>query len=153
MTINEQVVERIISLIENGVLKKGERIPSLRSLSGQLNVSVNTVREAYWKLENRMYIEAVPQSGYYVRRPPPSEKSVRSMSPAELDPREVTICTVYSALKKAEDAGKLVQLGVAVLDRSYWPEGTMTRFHQKAMRQHPEEVFDYMISPGYLPLR
>ena len=64
----EQVAEKIINLIKKGVLKEGDRIPSIRQLSQELNVSVNTVKEAYWKLENCNYIEAVPQSGFYVKK-------------------------------------------------------------------------------------
>jgi DNA-binding transcriptional MocR family regulator len=45
----------------------GERIPSVRNLSRQMRVSVNTVMEAYVRLENAGLIEARPQSGYYVR--------------------------------------------------------------------------------------
>jgi len=63
-----QVAERILNLINNGVLKQGEKIPSIRQLSQELNVSINTVKEAYWKLERQNYIIAVPQSGFYVQK-------------------------------------------------------------------------------------
>ena len=64
-----QVAERILNLIHNGVLKKGEKIPSIRQLSQELNVSINTVKEAYWKLERQNYIVAVPQSGFTSKEP------------------------------------------------------------------------------------
>ena len=38
-------------------LKPGERIPSVRALSRQMRVSVNTVMEAYAQLENGGMIE------------------------------------------------------------------------------------------------
>ncbi len=153
MTINEQVAERIISLIENGALKQGEKIPSLRRLSEQLNVSVNTVREAYWKLENRNYIEAVPQSGYFVRSVTPAAMSPECVSPIEMDPREVSICEVYNALLYADGAREIVQLGLALLGREYWPERKMIKFYRMAIQRHPAEAFDYMKPSGYRPLR
>ena len=64
----EMVAERILNLISKGVLKEGDKIPSIRQLSKELNVSINTVKDAYWKLESRNYIVAVPQSGFYVKK-------------------------------------------------------------------------------------
>jgi DNA-binding transcriptional regulator YhcF (GntR family) len=43
-----------------------ERVPSIRNLSREMQVSINTVKEAYGYLEDRRVIEAKPQSGYYV---------------------------------------------------------------------------------------
>ncbi len=56
------------SLIEQGTLRPGHRVPSVRMMS-QRGVSIATVLQAYTVLENRGYLEARPQSGYYVRRP------------------------------------------------------------------------------------
>jgi DNA-binding transcriptional regulator YhcF (GntR family) len=64
----EQVSERILQLIEGGTLRPGQRVPSVRELSTQQGVSVSTVLQSYRKLENAGWIEARPQSGYYVRQ-------------------------------------------------------------------------------------
>src|ERR1043166_8880056 len=66
-TLYEQVAGRVAGLIECGTLGPGERIPSVRGLSRQLQVSATTVLGAYRLLEDRGVIEARPQSGYYVR--------------------------------------------------------------------------------------
>ncbi|MBD3880890.1 PLP-dependent aminotransferase family protein [Phormidium tenue FACHB-886] len=63
----EQVADRIAKLIQQGTLRAGDRIPSVRQLRSQLGVSVSTVLEAYRLLESEGLIEARPQSGYYVR--------------------------------------------------------------------------------------
>ncbi len=63
----EQVAEKITKLFEQGTLRPGERIPSVRRLSSQLAVSISTVLKAYFVLENRGLVEARPQSGFYVR--------------------------------------------------------------------------------------
>ena len=54
-------------LIEQGTLRPGHRLPSVRRLALQRDVSISTVLQAYTLLENRGWIEARPQSGYYVR--------------------------------------------------------------------------------------
>ncbi len=62
-----QVVNMIAGQVEMGTLRPGDRLPSLRSLSGQLNVSIPTVRQAYLELERQARIEARPKSGYFVQ--------------------------------------------------------------------------------------
>ncbi|MBI5575279.1 MAG: PLP-dependent aminotransferase family protein [Deltaproteobacteria bacterium] len=63
----EEVAARIGGLIEQGTYLPGDRIPSIRELSRRMNVSINTIMEAYANLENMGVVEARPQSGYYVR--------------------------------------------------------------------------------------
>ena len=52
--------------IENGSLKKGTKMPSIRRLSEDLSVSKTTVTGAYEQLCVEGYIKNIPQSGYYV---------------------------------------------------------------------------------------
>src|SRR5437868_10309420 len=66
-TLYKKVAVRISELIEHGTLRPGERVPSVRKYSTQQNVSIATVTQAYRLLEDRGFIEARPQSGYYVR--------------------------------------------------------------------------------------
>ncbi|GAB4195311.1 MAG: GntR family transcriptional regulator MpaR [Wenzhouxiangellaceae bacterium] len=63
----QQVVERISRQIHQGGLAPGERLPSLRQLSKQLQLSVPTVRQAYLELERQGLLEARPKSGYFVQ--------------------------------------------------------------------------------------
>src|SRR5689334_6574587 len=55
--------------IGRGVLRPGERIPSVRSFGRQQGVSISTVLEAFMWLENRGAIESRPKSGFFVRLP------------------------------------------------------------------------------------
>ena len=54
------------SLIEEGKLEAGAKLPSIRTCSIQLNLSRTTVETAYLMLAAEGYIAAKPQSGYYV---------------------------------------------------------------------------------------
>src|SRR6201984_587577 len=76
-----QITESMTQQVARGALRPGDRVPSLRRLSQQRRVSMSTALQAYLWLENRGYIEARPQSGFYVRTPfsalipePPFEK-------------------------------------------------------------------------------
>ena len=62
-----QVADNVADLITTGSLRAGDRVPSVRRLSGQQNVSIPTVLQAYMVLENRRMIEARPKSGFFVK--------------------------------------------------------------------------------------
>src|SRR5579862_9432124 len=64
-----QIAEGLTHQVTRGALRPGDRVPSLRQLSRQQRVSLSTALQAYLWLENRGYIEARPQSGFYVRTP------------------------------------------------------------------------------------
>lgn len=149
----EQVAERVVRLISNGVLKPGDRVPSLRQLSKELNVSLNTVKEAYWRLEDRNYIVAVPQSGFYVKQRSALETPSDKPDPALLDPQEVSLCRIYGAFQEAGRCTPEVSLAIATLDPEMWPREKMGRFMQETVRENQGEAYNYQMSPGYAPLR
>lgn len=52
--------------INSGLLKKGDKLPSLRTLCKQKSISMNTAIKAYNTLEDAGLIEPRPKSGYIV---------------------------------------------------------------------------------------
>lgn len=62
----EALAEEIAQSIRSGVLKFGDRLPSVRQASNSRGVSPSTVFEAYYLLEARGLIRARERSGYYV---------------------------------------------------------------------------------------
>src|SRR5262252_2154379 len=64
-----KVAHQIERQIRKGTLRVGDRVPSIRGLKRQQGVSVSTVLQAYFWLENQGWIEPRPQSGFYVRTP------------------------------------------------------------------------------------
>ena len=64
----EKVQAQVREMIDSGVLKSGDRVPSLRKMSRQCRVSIATVSQAYLQLEQKGLVEAREKSGFYVRR-------------------------------------------------------------------------------------
>ncbi|MGZ8287787.1 MAG: aminotransferase-like domain-containing protein [Telluria sp.] len=62
----EAFAEEIAQSIRTGVLKLGDRLPSVRQASASRGVSPSTVFEAYYLLEARGLVRARERSGYYV---------------------------------------------------------------------------------------
>jgi len=66
MKLYETLVDDLTRLIQSGVLRPGDRVPSVRELTRSRSVSPGTVLQAYGVLEDQRLIEARPRSGYYV---------------------------------------------------------------------------------------
>ena len=62
----QDVVNQILTLINNGKLKKGDQLPTERELTETLKVSRTTVREAIRSLESMKLVESRQGNGTYV---------------------------------------------------------------------------------------
>jgi DNA-binding transcriptional MocR family regulator len=60
------VADSVQRFIEDGTLRPGEKILSVRKMAKMSGVNPATVVKAYTVLENRGHLKARPQSGYYV---------------------------------------------------------------------------------------
>jgi len=149
----EKVLHSVSSMIHQGLLKEGDRVPSLRSMSEQTGTSVNTVRQAYDRLEQLFYIESVPQSGYYVRPLREEFKAIPARDPAKMNPLDVGMCRIFSAYQEQGGINPETALGIASLDPGLFPEKEMFRITSEISRERVSSVFQYQIPPGYLPLR
>ena len=61
-----KILDELMKQIEKGLLKKGDKIPSVRQLAQSYHCSKDTVQKALLELRYQKYIYAVPKSGYYV---------------------------------------------------------------------------------------
>jgi DNA-binding transcriptional MocR family regulator len=148
----ERVADSITKLIDQGTLKPGERLPSVRKLSSRMEVSISTVLQAYMILERQDCIEARPQSGFYVRssrqilpQPGPSSPSpvVTGVGVNEL------VAQVFSS---AHDP-KIVQLALSTPSPELLPVKRLNRLVASAARNSGNLAISYAFPPGYAPLR
>lgn len=61
-----QLYDALKQEITGGSISAGEKLPSLRTLAGDLSVSVTTIELAYNQLAVEGYLYSKPNSGYYV---------------------------------------------------------------------------------------
>ncbi len=64
--INVQIQEQILKFIQTGVLKPGDKLPSVRQLASENGINPNTVARAYTELEKNGYVYNLPKKGVYV---------------------------------------------------------------------------------------
>ncbi len=149
----EEVAGKINYLIEQGTLRPGDRVPSIRNLSKQLQVSINTVKEAYNLLEDRRILEARPQSGYYVRARLPALPAEPVVDRPAINPCEVSLSSIYQVVMRDLLDPKLLQLGIAVPNPELLPIEKLNRMLAREMRRFPTQAVSYSLPPGNLRLR
>ena len=76
--IYEQIKEQVIMLINTGVFKPGDKLPSIRNLSNELNINVNTIKRAFSELEHDGITFSAQGRGVFVSENPIGNKKVKS---------------------------------------------------------------------------
>lgn len=148
-----QVAERLETMVESGVWKTGDKLPSVRTLSTEQGVSMSTAFKAYAELENKGLIEARPKSGYYVRfrplRSAPAPRTPRFTAPPEGLSVDEMIATVYANLSEAG----VVQLSLAAPGYDLLPAAKLNKCLLEALRSSPTSCLHYENISGSIELR
>lgn len=61
-----EIAEKYEKYIRLGVLRDGDKLPSVRNVAGELGVNPNTVQRAYVLLEEKGLICSLPKKGAFV---------------------------------------------------------------------------------------
>jgi len=73
-----EVAERYEKYIKLGVLRDGDKLPSVRTAAGELGINPNTVQKAYAYLESKGLICTVPKKGVFVTSEQPKTDGKRT---------------------------------------------------------------------------
>lgn len=149
----QELANRLTQLIQQGTYPRGERIPSVRQMSRQQGVSISTVLQAYYLLEDRGLIEARPQSGYYVRSQVAEQLPEPEMSSPGQVPSQVSLHEIVMMLMRDTVNPKLIQLGAALPNTQLLPIKKINRIIAKILREENVEAHQYQFPPGLEALR
>ena len=149
------LVDKLVHLIKSGVLRPGDRLPSLRQIGRQEKVSVTTALQAYGLLESQGYIQAKPQSGYFVReqtRMCPAEPSVSApgTTAAMVDVGDL----IATVLRNGQNPG-IIALGMASPGPELLPTRALDRLLTAQIRRssNRSRTPDYSYPPGEYAFR
>lgn len=149
----EQVEKQILNLIDSGVLKPRERVPSLRHMSKQARVSIATVMQAYLALERKGFIEARPKSGFFVKPRPTRDPTVpRVVKPRGL-PHKVQVGDLAASVFTAAHSPGVVSLGIANPSPDLLPVKGLTRAMTQVANRHRLQSMQYCPPAGVEGLR
>jgi len=139
-----KVARQIEGQIRKGALRVGDKVPSIRGMRRQQRVSVSTVLQAYFWLENQGWIEPRPQSGFYVRIPYAELVPEPEFQPSRSVPTEVGVGELLDEVVRAVGDSAKVPFGAACATPALYPNRKMNRIIQKITRQNPEHSTRYI---------
>ena len=152
MKLYEQVADQLAARVQNGVYSPGDRMPSVRRLSTQFDVSISTATQAYQVLEDRGLIEPRPQSGHYVRALLSAPPSPRISDPPKA-PTAINLGKLALQVLRANEAPGVVPLGTAIPDIELPAVKQVHKILASLARKPDRRSTTYAIIPGLPELR
>lgn len=143
----ERISRHVLGQIRGGAYAVGERLPSVRQLSELFGVSVNTVIQSYRQLEAEGYLEARPQSGFFVLNDAdaiPEPDTARF----PLLPVEVSLSEQVLRYMEFHARTDLVRFGIALPAPEVLPVKKVLQTLTDIVRRQPLDAWDYLHPNG-----
>lgn len=148
----KKIADTIARQIKAGIWKVSEKLPSLRTISYEYGVSLNTAIQAYYKLEKDGFIIARPKSGYIINYKPlhlsvpaTTRPSIKSTGKEYGD----LITEVYSSI---EDTS-VTRFSLGIPEDVLLPIAKLNKELVRAMRSIPGSGTRYEDPQGNIRLR
>jgi DNA-binding transcriptional MocR family regulator len=148
-----RIAESLSQQVAHGALRPGDRVPSLRQLSQQQHVSMATALQAYMWLENRGYLEARPQSGFYVRTPFAKLIPEPQFEANPCDPTALGTTAVLTEIIEAAADPANVPLGAGWTSPELFPNRKLNLILRQIVRRQPLHSANCDFPPGLEALR
>ena len=149
----DQVSRYINELIEKGDLKPGDKAPSLRKLSKQLNVSIATITQSYVNLEDQGVLSAKPQSGFYVNDLASQINDIAKSASAPCQARRVRFGELFEEVFRNANNPRITPFGTSNPSMDFMPVKSLTRATRSIISRYPQKSMDYLFPPGDRKLR
>lgn len=101
MPVYEQIIKQVEEQVLTGILKAGDKLPSVRNLSVNLSINPNTIQKAYTELDRRQLIVTVPGKGSFISEQ--AHEAVGESSRGKLEElRQIIKELAYAGISKEE---------------------------------------------------
>jgi len=100
--IYQQIVDHVKKLISTGKLGIGDRLPSIRQLAKELQVSVITTKRAYEELERENFINTFPSKGSFVAERDLDQVKEEYLNKIEVHMRKIMLLSEFCGLTEEE---------------------------------------------------
>ncbi|MDR7307861.1 PLP-dependent aminotransferase family protein [Rhodoferax saidenbachensis] len=128
--------------IQAGSLVVGDRMPSLRSLMRQHEVSLSTAMQLSRQLEGEGWLEARPRSGYFVRKPLRNTLAMVSEPRMDITPDPAQYVGIHARVSDFIARGRLqmvkTNLAVARCAPELYPAEALKLAAMRVLRTHPQ---------------
>jgi DNA-binding transcriptional MocR family regulator len=148
-----ELAGRFAGMIEDGVFKAGEKLPSLRTIHKENNASIGTVLQAFNHLQDLGLITAREKSGYFVSLRQGEPSALPETVPLSLSEQAVHIDSLLRKLRKEGSAKGFVSFSNALPDHRLLPFNGIKRVIQQISRDTSGSYLSMEDSVGNQQLR
>lgn len=148
-----QIADGIEALINAEALRIGDKLPSVRTLAEEYNISMGTAFQAYYHLEGKGLIESRPKSGYYVRFNQKRYPALPHMVEADTQSHTVSVREMISHIYADISAPHKMNFALGVPDASLLPAAKLNKSVMHALRHTPHHGINYENTQGSVELR
>ncbi|RYY81389.1 MAG: GntR family transcriptional regulator, partial [Chitinophagaceae bacterium] len=148
-----QIATTLESLIATEALRIGDKLPSVRTLADEYNISMGTAFQAYYHLEGKGLIESRPKSGYYVRFNHKRLPALPATSRPDAKAHAVTVKDMINAIYSDIAAPIKYNYAIAVPDVSLLPTAKLAKSMVHALRNTKDGGIGYEDTQGSPELR
>ena len=150
----EQLADDIAQSIRQGVLRRDERLPSVRQTSASRGISPSTVFQAYYLLEARGLISARERSGYFVTGGASGlPQLAEPVMPTDSTATEIDVSELVFEILESVKTRATVPLGSAFPSPLLFPLGKLARTMAATVQAMDPWSTTSDLSPGDAELR
>ncbi len=145
----EEVAAKVTGIIKNLDLSTGDRVPSVRQVSEELQVSMATVFQAYHLLEAKGLIISRPRSGYFVNA---TVKNTQVQKPAGKYiplPSHVTLNSMIANMIKNVRGFGVVNFSIVAPVNELLPISRMSKAVRDTLKDPAGDSFQYPLIEGH----
>ncbi len=152
MKKQDLIEQDIIRMITQCILGPGDKLPSIRKLARQYNVSISPVKSAYNALISRHWVEARPSSGYYVTEYVLEDPEVKERSKylgGNSSERYELLDTFQNGFGRTFNMKNNIRLGLGSTPASpsYYPHEELAQHLARSSRSLPSPVDNLQAMP------
>ncbi|MGB0663146.1 MAG: PLP-dependent aminotransferase family protein [Pontibacterium sp.] len=148
----EKIALELQERIHKGYYAVGTKLPSIRHLAKEYQVSISTIQQAYLVLEESGFTEVKPKSGHYVKQPSQTPNLPKATKPVQMPLKVRQWEQMCHLISEAED-GQLLNLGWAIPNVSAPSLKPLTKAASEITRSLGEKIFNYDYIRGSKKLR
>lgn len=141
------IVEQIVTDIRKDKLSVGQRMPSLRQLASQHQVSMTTALNSYRHLEEHGWLVARPQSGFFVASP---HIEIKQPFQPQFISRPALMGEAANGISAEHISGPL---GISQLAPHFLPADALEKSIKRGMRSMGDKLHLYPDPQGLQELR
>lgn len=153
----QQLASHYRNAIYAGSLMPGDRMPSLRGLMRQHDVSLSTAMQLSRHLESEGWLEARPRSGYFVRRPLRSTLAAVTEPRMNHTPDPAQYVGIHARVSDFVSRGRLhmvkTNLAVARCSPKLYPGEALKQAAMRVLRKKPDILVSATSPRGNAELR